>query len=122
VARSKSRSSHALSLASVSAQAADVGDVQVVVRRAIEGDPAPCRENCDLVRGIDTCHQQRRDLDVTGIPAGRHGALLYKAAVLCQGLIGADKCQARWLLDRQLHLSLEAAATQKIWMVVPSGT
>jgi hypothetical protein len=58
-----------LDLASIRAEPIDVGDVQVMLGRAVEHDSTARRENCGLIVRVDACHQQRRDLDLGGIPA-----------------------------------------------------
>src|SRR5689334_7140920 len=59
-----------LDLPRVSAQAADVCDVEIVAGGAVEGDSTPGRENGSVVIRVDACHQQGGNLKVARIPAG----------------------------------------------------
>src|SRR5439155_6334949 len=53
-----------LDLAGVRPEAADVGDVQVMLRSAVKGDSTPGRKNGGVVGGVDAGHEQRGNLNV----------------------------------------------------------
>ena len=68
--------------ACVLAEAADVGDVQVVLRGAVERDAPAGGKDGRFVFRIDACHQQGRDLHIGRIPTRGLGSFRDQSAVL----------------------------------------